>query len=155
MATLKRTLCGVLALALLATAPLLAKVVTSGQRPGNFVFTGTALIPLNASGATSIGFSGKGRMVISYSAECETQGSWLSIQILVDGVPQAPTAGSSDAFCSDQGVNGSLDSYTTAHYTIATGSLSNGAHSVSVQATVVGAATDQGWLGDSSLVIQK
>ena len=41
--------------------------------------------------------------MISYSAECETTGAWLSIEILVDGVALSPTAGTSDAFCSGAG----------------------------------------------------
>lgn len=156
MTLTKRVLCG-LALSSLVTVPLAATLVTSAARPGNFLWTGTAntLIPLTSAGATSLAFYGSGQHVINYSAECETTGSWLSIQILLDGVPLAPTAGSSDAFCSDHNDNDSLDSWTTAHYTVATPALAAGVHVVQIQGTVIGATTDTGWLSDSSLVIER
>jgi hypothetical protein len=152
MTTAKRLLCG-LALALIATVPLLAKVVTNATNPSNFTFTGTVLVPLTSGGATAVSFSGKGRHAISFSAECETTGSWVSIQILLDGAALAPTAGTSDAFCSDHNDNDSLDAWTTAHYTVATPSLGAGVHTVQIQASVVGGGT--GWLGDTSLVVEK
>src|SRR5262245_8189988 len=96
----------VFALASIATVPLFAKVVTSAARPGNFTFAGNdVLIPLTAGGATSLGFSGKGKHAISYSAECETSGSWVSIEIVVDGIALSPTSGDNDAFCSDHNDN--------------------------------------------------
>jgi hypothetical protein len=153
----KRIICG-LALTAMASVPLYAKVVTDTTRPGNFNFTlaGT-LIPLNGGGATSIAFNGKGKHIISYSAECETTGSWLSIEILVDGVALSPTAGAADAFCSDHKTAESLDAWTTASYVIATPALAAGVHTVQVRGTVQGngGASDTGWLGDSSLVIEK
>lgn len=154
----KHIICG-LALAAAATAPIYAKVVTDATRATNFIWSGTTptLVPLNGGGALSISFSGKGRHVISYSAECETTGSWVSIEILVDGVVLAPTAGTADAFCSDHRTAESLDAWTTAHYTVATPALGGGVHTVQIRGTVVpnGGASEQGWLGDTSLVIEK
>jgi hypothetical protein len=149
----KRLFC-VFALASIATVPLFAKVVTSAARPGNFTFTGNdVLIPLTAGGATSLAFSGKGKHAISYSAECETSGSWVSIEIIVDGIALSPTSGDNDAFCSDHNDNNGNDGWTVAHYRVVTGQLALGAHSVQVRATTVGGGT--GWLGDSSVVVEK
>lgn len=153
----KRILCG-LALAAVASVPLYAKVVQDATHPGNFTFTAAGtLIPLNGGGATSLSVNAKGKLVISYSAECETTGAWLSIEILVDGVALSPTAGTSDAFCSDQDVQESLDSWTTATYVVATPTLLAGVHTVQIKGTVVanGGASDTGWLGDSSIVVEK
>jgi hypothetical protein len=152
MTTAKRLLCG-LSLALIATVPLLAKVVTSTTRTGNFTFAGAVLVPLTNGGATAVSFSGKGRHAISFSAECETSADWLSIQIFVDGVALSPTGGTSDSFCSDHNDNNALDGWTTAHYTVATPSLGAGVHIVQIQGSVVGSGT--GWLGDISLVVEK
>src|SRR5262245_25599318 len=101
MSLIKRFLSG-MALAMLIAVPLYAKAVASAKRPGNYTFVGANhTLPLTAGNATSVSFSGKGKFLISYSAECETEGSWLSIEIFVDGVSISPTTGSGDAFCSD------------------------------------------------------
>ena len=150
---MKRIVC-MFALAAFATVPLLAKVVTSAARPGNFTFTGSdVLVPLTSGGATSLAFSGQGKYAISYSAECETTGGWLSIEIIVDGVALSPTVGDQDAFCSDHNDNNANDGWTTAHYRVVTKNLTLGTHSLQVSATAVGGGT--GWLGDSSVVVEK
>jgi hypothetical protein len=132
---------------------VLAKVAADATRPDNFTWEGTTLIPLTSSGATSLSFSGKGKHVINYSAECETTGSWLSLQIIVDGTVLSPTASDLDAFCSDHNADGLLNGWTTAHYSVATGNLPLGVHTVKIEGTVVGPGF--GWLGDSSLVVTK
>jgi hypothetical protein len=155
MTMMKRMLAG-MTLAMLIAVPLYAKAVASAKRPGNYIFIGANYtLPLTAGNATSVSFSGKGKFLISYSAECETEGSWLSIEILVDGVSISPTTGSSDAFCSDHNDNDSLDGFTTAHYRVETQSLPLGPHYVQVRGTVVGAALDKGWLGDTVLLVEK
>jgi hypothetical protein len=94
--------------------------------------------------------------MISYSAECETTGNYLSIQIILDGVVLAPTVGTQDAFCSDHNDNNIIDGYTTAHYRVPTSYLAGTVHSVRVEGTVVGSAPyDLGRLGDSALLIEK
>jgi hypothetical protein len=148
-----RMFCG-LALAIATTVTLSAKLVADATRTGNHLFTGVnQTIPLTNGGATTLTFSGKGRHLISYSAECETDGTWLSIEILVDGVAVAPTAGGSDAFCSDHNDNDSNDAWAVSHYRVATPNLASGNHTVQVRATVFGIAS--GWLGDSALLIEK
>ena len=128
---------------------------SGGGRPGNFTFTGTVLVPLNAGGATTVSFSGAGKFAITYAAECAEAGSpgnWVSLQILVDGVALDPTAGTSDAFCSGNSTAG-FDGWATQSITVVTPALGTGGHTLQVQATDVGTAG--GWLGDSSLVVQK
>ena len=153
----KRLICG-LALAAVASVPLSAAVVLAARHAGNFTFTAAGtLVPLTAANATSVAFNGSGVHAISYSAECETTGAWLSIEILVDGVALVPTGGTSDAFCSDHKTLESLDGWTTASITVATGNIAGGVHTVQVRGTAVanGGASDTGWLGDSTLIIWK
>jgi len=153
----KRLICG-LALAAVASVPLYAAVVVAARHPGNFTFTAAGtLIPITGTGATFVQFSGSGRHAISFSAECETTGAWLSIEILVDGVALPPTVGSSDAFCTDGKTPEGLDGWTTASYTVATGILSSGVHTLQIRGTVIanGGTSDTGWLSDTSLVAWK
>jgi hypothetical protein len=150
MTFLKRVLGG-LAVTTLLTVPVLAKVAADAARPGNFTWAGTTLVPLTPGGVTSVLFSGQGKHVISYSAECETAGDWVSIQVIVDGLVLAPTAGTNDIFCSDNNNNNNIDGGVTAHYSVATPKLALGTHHVQIQATVVGAGN--GLLGDSALVV--
>jgi hypothetical protein len=148
---MKRSLC-VTALVVLVTVPVFAKVVANATRTSPVFSTGTFLMPLTDGGATALGFNGKGKHAISYSAECTGSGDWVSIQIIVDGVALAPTAGTDDAFCSDSDGSGGLNGWMTAHYRVVTGNLALGAHSVSVQVTaIVGTAR----LDDASLIVEK
>ena len=157
MTITKRLICG-LALAAVASVPLYATIVLAARHPGNFTFTvaGTP-VPITIAGATFVQFSGSGRHAIAFSAECETTGAWLSIEILVDGVALAPTAGSSDAFCTDGKTAEGLDGWVTASTTVATPTLASGVHTVQVRGTVVanGGTSDTGWLSDTSLVVWK
>jgi hypothetical protein len=147
--TLTKRLISGFAIAVLLTVPLYAKLVTSAEYTGNTTGAGTFLMPLNNAGATSIAFGGKGRHVISYSAECNSSGgSWGSIQIILDGVALDPTAGVDDAFCAP-GDN----LWRVASYVVATPNLGAGLHTVQVQATAVGGGTIR--LGNTSLVIEK
>ena len=154
--TLMKRLLSAMALATLIAVPLHAKAVASGKRPGNFTFTGANYtLPLTAGNASSVSFSGKGKFLISYVAECETTGSWLSIEIFVDGVSISPTTGTGDAFCSDHNNDDALNGWTTAHVRVETPSLALGPHFVQVRGTVVGSASDIGWLGDTVLLVEK
>jgi hypothetical protein len=147
----KRSLC-VAALAVLVTVPVFAKVVANATRTNVFGGTGTFLMPLTDGGAVVLGFNGSGKHAISYSAECSGTGSWVSIQIIVDGVALAPTAGTDDAFCSDFDGNGIHSGWMTAHHRAVTGNLALGAHGVSVQVTAVGGSAR---VDDASLVVEK
>jgi hypothetical protein len=157
MSLIKRTVGGMALAALMASVPVSAALKANATRASNFTFSGAdVLVPLDLGGATSLAFSGSGKFMVSYSAECETQGAWLSIQIIVDGVVLAPTAGVADAFCSDHNNNDSNDAWTTAHYRVVTPALPTGPHTVQVRATVFGGAAGAlGWLGDTSILVEK
>ena len=152
MTLLKRVLGGLAIITLLVT-PVLAKVVADAARPGNFTWTGTTFVPLTPGGVTSVLFAGQGKHVISYSAECETAGDWISIQVIVNDLVVPPTGGTNDIFCSDNNNNNALDGGVTAHYSVATAKLPLGTHHVQIQATVVGGGS--GLLGDSALLVLK
>jgi hypothetical protein len=155
MTLMKRLLSG-MALAAVIAVPLHAKAVASAKRPGNYIFLGANYtLPLTAGNATSVTFSGKGKFLISYVAECETEGSWLSIEIFVDGVSISPTTGTSDAFCSAYNNDAVLNGWTLAHYRVETPVLLSGVHFVQVRGTVVGAAGARGWVGDTVLLVEK
>jgi len=113
MTTMKKISAFAIALSLL-TVPLYAALKASAVRSGNYTFAqGTSnLVPLDNAGTTQLTFSGSGKHVITYSAECAVSaaagnaGTWLNIDIelipnIATGVVQvlAPTAGTSDAFC--------------------------------------------------------
>ena len=152
----KRILC-VLGLAVLVTVPLLAKVVTSATNENAQTFgAGGGLVALTSGGATTVTFGGKGRHVVSFSAECSVAGSsissWGGVQIIVDGVVLSPT-GSDDAFCTDWNGNNSHDQWVVAHYRVATGVLPFGTHTVQVQATPNFANSIR--LDDTSLTVEK
>lgn len=142
--------------ALVVTVPLHAALKANGAYPFNFTFTGTALVPVTSTGGTSLVFNGKGKHVITFSAECASEGTpsqWVSVQILVDGVAVTPTSGTADAFCAGNST-AVLDGWVTASYRVVTPNLAGGNHIVQVQGTTV-PATNDGWLGDTSLLVEK
>ena len=61
-------------IAVLVTVPVFAKVVANATRTNLFIGTGTFLMPLTDGGALTLGFNGKGKHAISYSAECTGSG---------------------------------------------------------------------------------
>ncbi|HEY5808780.1 MAG TPA: hypothetical protein VIT67_12470 [Povalibacter sp.] len=141
------------------TAASFAAVKTAQVRPNNWsAGPAAAFVPLNAAGATTTSFSlaAPTRLVLTYSAECAVSapagnaGVWLDLDLIVNGVPIAPTAGNQDAFCSSNGT-AALDGWTRASITVFfTGKT--GANTVRIQSRGNGGATSV-WLGDSSLVI--
>ena len=152
----KRIVCMV-GLVVLVTVPLLARVVTSATNENAQTFGASGgLVALTEGGATSLTFSGKGKHVISFSAECSMAGnsisSWGGIQIILDGVVLSPT-GSDDAFCTDWNGNNSHDQWVVAHYRVATPALVFGSHTVQVQATPNFANSIR--LDDTSLIVEK
>jgi hypothetical protein len=151
---MKTVTAGVLAL---VAVEAMADVVLARTRPNNFTFTGPGpvLVPLNAAGATTANFNGSGGFTIMYTAECSNDaagtGSWVSLQISVDNVDLAPSAGTSDAFCTSNGVGGH-DGWVSAAMNVRTGNLSSGQHTVRVRASTVGG---NGWVSDASLTVLK
>jgi hypothetical protein len=139
MTDLKRVASGlVLAMvALSATVPVFAAVRLSATRTIIFTFVGSALVPLNNAGATSLTFNGQGVHQINYSAECSRNGGvldFLTIDIRVDGVTLSPT-GDDDEFCSGD-ASGDINVSAVHHYTVVTPPLATGAHTIQIVATV-------------------
>jgi hypothetical protein len=140
-------------IAAVTSAPVFATVRLAVVRTIAVTFAAPIFMPLNDAGSTTLFFVGSGRHLINYSAECARSGGntdWLSIQIFVDGVALAPTSGIDDAFCSGDNTP-FVDGWVTAHYSVPTGVLAAGFHSVRVQATLIGAGT--GRLDDASLSV--
>ena len=140
-------------IATVSTAPAFAAIRLAVVRTNAVTFSTPIFMPLNDAGSTTLFFVGSGRHLINYSAECSRSGGnfdWLSIQIFVDGVALAPTAGIDDAFCSGDNT-AFVDGWVTAHYSVPTGALGLGLHSVRVQATLIGAGT--GRLDDATLSV--
>lgn len=139
------------------SAQVYAHTIAQFARPGNFLFSATVNVPLNAAGATSVTYTGSGRRTIIYSAECAHSAagtnSWVHIAIVVDGVELSPTGNNTaDSFCTSNGTSG-LDGWVTATNSGRTASLGAGTHTVVIRASLAGAGT--GSLGDSSLLITR
>jgi hypothetical protein len=151
----------ILALALAGTAAAAqAGVKASALRPGNWVSLSAAevLVPVNAAGATTLSFTlpSAGKKILTYSAECAVDapagvtGTWLSLDIYVNGVVVSPTIGTTDPFCPANGTMG-FDGYVRASITIPIQGKS-GSNTIQIKARGGGSATGL-WLGDSALVI--
>jgi hypothetical protein len=156
-------LAGVIAMAL--AVPAYATIKAHLARSGNYTFAvGTNNpVPLAAGNVLSLSFSGSGKWVITYSAECAVAAAagnsttWMSLEIRVDGVAVAPTdtAGNQDAFCSSNGTAGA-DGWTNTSITVVTPALALGPHVVEIRAAIInGAAGSSGWLGDSTILISR
>lgn len=142
-----------------AAAASVAVVRVNATRPGNWSSTAAAtLAPLNANGATTISFNSAtaGRRVLTYSAECSVDApagnnfAWLDLDVIVNGTVVPPTAGTSDAFCSADGVVG-FGGYARASITVVI-SVVEGTNRIRIQARGNAGATGV-WLGDSALVV--
>jgi hypothetical protein len=159
MTSIRRVLC-VLALASVMTVPLLAKVVASAVRTTEHGFDPSlSTIPLTDAGATTLSFSGQGKFMISYSAECVVHGTtnqYISLEIVLDGNVLPPTAGFADAFCGAQNLTEFNDGWVTAHYSVPTPQLALGVHTVQIRALVVNSGGEfTGSLGQTSLIVTK
>ena len=96
-------------------------------------------MPLAPGNVLSLGFSGSGKWVITYSAECAV----------------AAAAGNQGAFCTSNGTAGA-DGWFNASIIVVTPPLALGAHTVEVRASIInGVAGDSGWLDDSTILISK
>lgn len=135
--------------AVLIGAQAYAHTVAFFTRTGNFPITSVPqVVPLNQNGALGVTYTGSGRRTITYTAECVTSASWVTIAIFVDGVPLPPTGNSiGDAFCS------SSSGFVMASAMGRTASLPAGTHTVRVVAHFLGAGI--GFLNDSALKIER
>ncbi|MBN8510996.1 MAG: hypothetical protein J0L57_20600 [Burkholderiales bacterium] len=143
----------------LAATTALAGIKASGYRAGNFSFTTpTALVPLTTTGGTALTWNqgSAGKKIMTFSAECSVDApagnnfAWVDIDILHNGVAVPPTAGSSDGFCSADGVAG-FAGYVRASITVVIPAVA-GANTVQVLARLNAGATG-GWVSDTSTLI--
>jgi hypothetical protein len=159
MKTLRNAAFSLALAAVAATAH--AGVKVSAVTTNNAFRTSTpdeVFVPLNNAGATTISFnlSSAGKKVLTYSAECAVfdalgYGSWLDIDIYVNGVIVAPTANHDDAFCTAHGTEEDDPRYVRASITVAIqGVLGN--NTIRIKAKGSTGATGL-WLGDSALVV--
>jgi hypothetical protein len=153
------TVCAAALLSLAGAAQ--AKVLMSGTYANNFSFTTpTAFVPLASTGATSrtVNITTAAVYVLTFSGECSVDApagnssAWVDLDILVDGVAAAPTAGTFDAFC---GANGTLgfDNWVRPSITVPV-RLTVGAHTIQVQGRLNSGATG-GWVSDISVVLHQ
>jgi hypothetical protein len=155
-----RQLLALAALSVLASAAS-AKVIGFGTYANNFSYnvSGT-FVPVTSTGATqlTVNAAAAGRYVITFSAECSVDApagnnfAWVDIDLMVNGVAVSPTAGTSDAFCSADGVAG-FGGYSRPSITVVA-PLNAGANAIRVLGKFQAGAT-AGWISDSSLVVQQ
>jgi hypothetical protein len=154
-----KTFAAIAALALLGTAGSAnAAIKASGTNPSNFSWTTpTALIPINGAG-TSITVSNTKatKLIITFSAECSADAGagvtsgWVDVDLLLNGVAISPTNGSSDAFCSPDGITGHGSWVRPSVTTVVT--APPGVSTISVLGRLTGVTG--GWLSDTSVVVQ-
>ena len=89
-------------------------------------------------------------MPLQRSARARNSGSWIDLDILVDGVAISPTAGSLDAFCGANGTAG-FDGWVRPSITVPV-RLTAGAHTFQVQGRLDAGATG-GWISDIAVVL--
>jgi hypothetical protein len=136
-----------------------AKVFLGATRSNNFTYNvNNTAVPLNNLGQTILSFNSPSNRLamLTYSAECSadngaaTNAGWVHLDIEVNGVIQAPTVGSADAFCSPDGFAGSTG-WVRPSITIPV-NLVKGANTVRILGGLFSPVT-LGWLGDTALVI--
>src|SRR5690554_5995821 len=99
---------GAFVAAVLAAPPATAEIL-AGVTNGNAFESTSATpveVPLKDNGKTKVTFTtagnGKTLVKITYNAECMVdgpRGTWLTLQIVVNGEPAAPNVGIDYAFC--------------------------------------------------------
>lgn len=159
---MKRThqLMAIAALSVLASAAS-AKVIGSGNFPSNFSYTTSGTyVPVISNGGTTLTVNAAKAAVYvaTFSAECSVDApagnnfAWVDIDLEVNGVVVAPTVGTSDAFCSADGVAG-FGGYTRPSITVPI-RLNAGSNNIRVLGKFQAGATG-GWVSDSSLVVHQ
>jgi hypothetical protein len=99
------------------------------------------------------------RLAISFSAECTVAAAggltWVTVDIYVDGVALAPTAGTPDAFCTSDGTGSpSLDNWVSAATAAAVDMPVAGGHLIEVHASLQnGVAGDSFRIDDLALTV--
>jgi hypothetical protein len=138
-----------------AAVPAHASVKASAVNSTDFYkdYPADVFVPLNDAGATTLSFklSSPSKKVLTYSAYCtvygvEGGGGWLDLDIYVNGVVVAPTIGSSDIFCSQNG------GWSRASITVPIQGIS-GDNTIRIKARLNGSSYVGLWLGESALVI--
>ena len=81
-----------------------------------------------------------------------SSGAWVDIDVRMNGVAIAPTAGSPDAFCSSNGTAG-FDGYVRASITLRV-PIIVGNNTLTVLGRLNNGATG-GWLSDSAVVVER
>jgi hypothetical protein len=128
-------------------------------RPGNWSSGVSAvLVPLDAAGNLTLDWFQASAMqrILTYSAECSVDApvnnnfAWLDIDIVVNSDAVPPTAGTSEAFCSADGIAG-FGGYGRHSITVVIDTVA-GQNTVSIRARGNAGATGI-WLGDSALII--
>jgi len=155
-----RQLLALAALSVLASAAS-AKVIGFGAYANNFSYnvSGT-FVPVTSTGATqlTVNAAAAGVYVATFSAECSVDApagnnfAWVDIDLEVNGAVVAPTIGTSDAFCSADGVAG-FGGYNRPSITVPV-RLNAGANAIRVLGKFQAGATG-GWISDSSLVVHQ
>jgi hypothetical protein len=148
----------VLALASITTTSF-AAVRGFHARAGNQTFPPAgAFIPLNAAGATIVGFNlpVAGKKVLTFSFECSVDAAagntsaWLDLDIIVNGVTVPVTVGAADAYCTSDGVVGH-GHWQRPSITVQVNGFA-GLNNVRIFARGNNGATSI-WVGDSALMI--
>jgi hypothetical protein len=138
-----------------------AKVIASALGPNffNYASSGT-YVPISGSSTTLVVNASKaGLYVITYSAECSVQepagnsyDAYVEIDMEVNGLAVAATAGDFDIFCGADGV-ADFSGFTHPSVTMVA-QLNAGPNNVRVLGKFHGGAT-AGWISSSSLVVQQ
>ena len=118
-----------------------------------FSFSGTSGNPVAVPGA-QVNLRGPRRgtdtVLVTFSAETYYSGSgWMGLEVRKDGAPIAPFAnnGSPFAFTSQAAYGSNSAQFCT--------KIGRGVHTLAVQASTTGAATESGWIDDWTMSVQR
>ena len=130
-----------------------AKGLASRLSADPFSFSGTSGADVAVPGA-QVTVRGPKRgtdtFLITFSAETYySGGGWMSLEVHRDGVPVAPFAdnGSPFAFASEAAYQSNSAQFCT--------KIGHGVHTLSVQTSTTGDATESGWLDDWTMSVQR
>jgi hypothetical protein len=117
---------------------------------------GPQWIDLGAGTSFALNLARNARVLISFTAECSVEapntGTYLNIDIFVDGAAVPPSDATEDAFCGSAGTN-TLDSWIAAGMQV-TIDLLPGAHTIQVRGDLINDAVGDRWhVGDLSLIV--
>ena len=130
-----------------------AKSLTTKLSADPFSFTGTSGADVAVPGAqVTVRGPKKGTdtFLVTFTAETYYSGSgWMGLEVQRDGTPIAPFAnnGSPFALTSEATYHGDSGQFCT--------KIGKGLHTLSVQASTTGDATESGWLDDWTMSVQR